>query len=119
MEIEISARQWHYLTGKLEADVGELIKQEKELEELCQAMQKDPGVNMRAVIQAMRKEEEFLHKQMISLTDMKIALEKTGRFYQKCEEEIVLAGETGRKPFPENFQMRDLSGQRFVHVSLE
>ena len=119
MEIEISTRQWHYLTGQLEEGIKVLLKQEIELDELCQAMQKDSGTTMRTVIQSIRKEEEFLHKQRLCLIDMKVALEKIGRFYQKCEEEVVLAGEADRKSFSENFRTKDLSEQRFVRVTLE
>lgn len=119
MEIEISTGRWHYLTGQLEEDIETLIKKETELDELCHAMQKNSGADMRAVIQSIRKEEEFLHTQTNCLTDMKIGLEKIRRFYQECEEETVLAGEADRKPFPENFRTMDLSGQRFVRVLLE
>lgn len=120
MEIEVSLERWKAMVLQLreiEAKLGGLHREIQEAGGLHREVQEAGG--LREVMATIRKEEELLHRQMISVADMRIALEKAGRIYADGEESVIDAGETQRKQFAEHFGTVDLSGYQFVNAILK
>ncbi|MCI8785330.1 MAG: hypothetical protein HFI84_01575 [Eubacterium sp.] len=112
MEIEVFLKQWNqnHPVEQMEEGLKILSRQEKELEDIHQNMARNfQGEEWNSVRKNIRRAEEMLHEQISHIWDMKIALEKTKRLYETCENEIIETGEEVSRRMPEQIGVIDLT----------